>query len=109
MAYDEDLAQRMRQALAVIPDIDEKKMFGGIGFMLNGNMACGVNKDDLIVRVGPEAYKNTLTEPHTKEFDMTGRPMTGWVVVKPEGYETDEALKGWVQRGVDFALTLPPK
>jgi len=109
MAFNEGLAQRVRQALAVIPDIDEKKMFGGIGFMLNGNMACGVNKDDLIVRVGPEAYKSTLTEPHTKEFDMTGRPMTGWVVVKPEGYESDEALKGWVQRGVDFAISLPPK
>jgi hypothetical protein len=109
MAYDEGLAQRMREALAVIPDIDEKKMFGGIGFLLNGNMACGVNKDDLIVRVGPEAYKGALAEPHTKEFDMTGRPMKGWVVVRPGGYETDQALKRWVQRGVDFALTLPPK
>lgn len=109
MAYDEGLAQRMREALATIPDIDEKKMFGGIGFLLNGNMACGVNKDDLIVRVGPEAYETALAEPHTKEFDMTGRPMKGWVVVRPAGYETDEALKGWVQRGVDFALTLLPK
>ena len=109
MAYDEGLAQRMRQARAVIPDIDEKKMFGGIGFLLNGNMACGVNKDDLIVRVGPEAYESALAESHTKEFDMTGRPMKGWVVVRPGGYETDEALKSWVQRGVDFALTLPPK
>ena len=84
-------------------------MFGGIGFLLNGNMACGVNKDDLIVRVGPEAYETALAEVHTKEFDMTGRPMKGLVVVRPEGYETDEALKSWVQRGVDFALTLPPK
>ena len=109
MAYDEGLAQRMRAALAVIPDIDEKKMFGGIGFLLNGNMACGVNKDDLIVRVGPDAYEDALDEPHTKEFDMTGRPMRGWVVVRPAGYETDEALKAWVQRGVDFALALPPK
>jgi len=72
-------------------------------------MACGVNKDDLIVRVGPEVYEAALDEPHTKEFDMTGRPMRGWVVVRPPGYETDEALKGWVQRGVDFALSLPPK
>jgi hypothetical protein len=109
MAYDEGLAQRMREALAVIPDIDERKMFGGIGFLLNGNMACGVNKDDLIVRLGPDAYNRALDEPHTKEFDMTGRPMKGWVVVRPGGYETDEALKGWVQRGVDFALSLPPK
>jgi len=109
MAFDEGLARRMREALAVIPDINEKKMFGGIGFLLNGNMACGVNKDDLIVRVGPEAYDGALAEPHTKDFDMTGRPMKGWVVVRPAGYETDEMLKGWVQRGVDFALTLPPK
>ena len=109
MAYDDGLAQRMREALAVIPDIDEKKMFGGIGFLLNGNMACGVNKDDLIVRVGPEAYEAALAEPHTKVFDMTGRPMKGWVVVRPAGYESDEGLKGWVQRGVDFALTLPAK
>ena len=109
MVYDEGLAQRMREALAVIPDIDEKKMFGGIGFLLNGNMACGVNKDDLIVRVGPNAYETALAEPHTKDFDMTGRPMKGWVVVRPAGYKTDEMLKSWVQRGVDFALSLPPK
>ena len=109
MAYDDGLAHRMRDALTVIPDIDEKKMFGGIGFLLNGNMACGVNKDDLIVRVGPEAYEAALAEPHTKVFDMTGRPMKGWVVVRPAGYESDEGLKGWVQRGVDFALTLPAK
>lgn len=109
MAYDEGLVQRMREALAAIPDIDEKKMFGGIGFLLNGNMACGVNKDDLIVRVGPDAYETALAEPYTKDFDMTGRPMKGWVVVRPAGYATDEMLKGWVQRGVDFALSLPPK
>ena len=78
MAYDEGLAQRMRAALAVIP-IDEKNMFGGIGFLLNGNMACGVNKDEPgSVRVGPDAYEDALAEPHTKEFDMTGRPMRGW-------------------------------
>ena len=87
----------------------EKKMFGGVGFMLQGNMACGVNKDDLIVRVGPERYEEAVIRPHAKEFDMTGRPMKGWVVVTPPGYENDEDLESWVGEGVDFALSLPPK
>lgn len=109
MAYDEKLALWIREILADLPGLQEKKMFGGVGFLLNGNMACGVNKDDLIVRVGPEAYESALTEPDTKVFDMTGRPMTGWVVVTPKGYETEEALRGWVKRGVDYALRLPQK
>ena len=109
MAYDEQLAMRITNLFKNHPDITKKKMYGGIGYLVGGNMACGVNKDDLIVRVGPEAYETALAQPHTKEFDMTGRPMKGWMVVRPTGYETDEALKGWVQRGVDFALSLPPK
>ena len=110
MAYDEGLAQRMRAALAVIPDIDEKKMFGGIGFLLNGNMACGVNKDDLIVRVGPDAYEMCLDETHTKEFDMPGRPMRGWGggeacwVTRPMG-----AQRPGCSEVSDSALSLPPK
>jgi TfoX/Sxy family transcriptional regulator of competence genes len=109
MAYDEKLALRIREVMADLPGLQEKKMFGGVGFLLNGNMACGVNKDDLIVRVGPEAYESALSEAYTSVFDMTGRPMTGWVVVTPKGYETEEALRGWVQRGVDCALRLPHK
>jgi len=109
MAYNETLAQRMREALFDAPDLVEKKMFGGIGFMVRGNMACGVNKDDLIVRVGPDKYQEALDHPHTKVFDMTGRPMTGWIVVLSDGYTSDAELKDWVQQGVDFALTLPPK
>ena len=109
MAYDEKLALRIREVMADLPGLQEKKMFGGVGFLLNGNMACGGNKDDLIVRVGPEAYEAALTEPDTKVFDMTGRPMTGWVVVTPKGYETEKALRGWVKRGVDYALRLPKK
>jgi TfoX/Sxy family transcriptional regulator of competence genes len=109
MAYDEGLAHRIREILADQPGLVEKKMFGGIGFMLHGNMACGVNKEDLIVRVGPEQYETALAGPHVKPFDLTGRPMTGWVMVEPDGYESDEALKGWVQQGVDFALSLPSK
>ncbi len=109
MAYSEELAQRMRDALLTTPDLVEKKMFGGIGFMVQGNMACGVNKDDLIVRVGPDVYQEALDHPDTRPFDMTGRPMTGWVVVMDNGYESDQALADWVKKGVDFALSLPPK
>lgn len=109
MAYDEGLAQRVREVLGDLPGLVEKKMFGGVGFMVQGNMACGVNKNDLIVRVGPEGYEEALSQPHAREFDLTGRAMTGWVTVAPEGYEDDETLKGWVQQGVDFALSLPAK
>jgi hypothetical protein len=72
-------------------------------------MACGVNGDNLIVRVGKENYQQALENPHTKEFDMTGRPMTGWVSVQPQGLESEAALTDWVRRGLIFALTLPPK
>ena len=109
MAYDEGLAHRIREELVELPGFDEKKMFGGVGFMLQGNMACGVNKDDLIVRVGPARYEEALAQPHTRVFDLTGRPMKGWVVVTPDGYESDADLTSWVQQGVDFALSLPAK
>ena len=109
MVFSEALAQRMREALFDVPNLVEKKMFGGIGFMVRGNMACGVNKDDLIIRVGPDRYQEALDHPHTKVFDMTGRPMTGWIVVLSDGYTSDAELKDWVQQGVDFALSLPPK
>ncbi len=72
-------------------------------------MACGVNNEDLIVRVGPGKYREALTAKHAREFDMTGRPMTGWVVVKPDGYRSDEALRHWVEQGVTFASSLPAK
>ena len=109
MAYDEGLAHRIREIVSDQPGLVEKKMFGGVGFMLQGNMACGVNKEDLIVRIGPEQYDAAVTRPNTKPFDITGRPMKGWVVVEPDGYESDEVLQEWVQQGVDFALSLPPK
>ncbi len=109
MAYDEGLVQRVREFMDKQPMLDEKKMFGGIGFMVEGNIACGVLNDELIVRVGPDRYEESLEKKHTKVFDFTGRPMTGWIMVKPAGYETDAALKEWVKMGVGFALTLPPK
>ena len=109
MAYSEDLAQRVCQALGERQDVEEKRMFGGIGFIVRGNMACGVHADMLIVRVGPEAYQAALAKPHVELFDITGRPMKGWVMVGPAGYESEADLRGWVSQGVAFALSLPPK
>lgn len=109
MAYDEILAQRVCEALRDSAGIVERKMFGGVGFMLNGNMACGVNKEDLIVRVGPDGYQATLEELHTRPFDLTGRPMKGWAVVTHEGCRTEEELKRWVEIGIMYASSLPPK
>lgn len=109
MAYDERLAERVRALLADRDDSTERKMFGGIAFMLAGNMAVGVSGDDLMVRVGPEEYESVLDEPGAREFDMTGRPMTGWLLVGPEATRTDDGLRAWVGRGVAFASSLPPK
>ncbi len=109
MAYDERLAQRIRESLSDHPDLLEKQMFGGIGFMAQGNMVCGVLHNSLIVRVGPDRYPEALAQPHTKEFDFTGRPMTGWVMVGLPGYETDTDLENWVSLGITYALSLPAK
>jgi TfoX/Sxy family transcriptional regulator of competence genes len=109
MAYDEGLAHRVRDIMNEEPGLVEKKMFGGVGFMLNGNMACGVNKDDLIVRVGPDRYEQTVIQPHARPFDFTGRPMKGWVMVGPDGVSAEDDLKNWVTQGITFARSLPPK
>ena len=109
MAYDEGLAQRIRECLTDQPDLVEKKMFGGIGFMAQGNMVCGVLNDSLIVRVGPESYPEALAQPHAKEFDFTGRPMTGWVMVGVQGYEADASMENWINLGITYALSLPAK
>ena len=109
MAFDEALAERIRQALSRRKHVEEKKMFGGIGFLLNGNMLVGVWKDSLIVRLGPEEGEEALKEPHVKEFDITGRPMKGWVLVAPEGVGADDELSGWLQRAVKFVGKLPAK
>jgi TfoX/Sxy family transcriptional regulator of competence genes len=109
MAYDHLLARRLDSILNGIDGLTSKKMFGGIGYMIHGNMSCGVNGSDLIVRVGPDDYQDALAEVNVKEFDMTGRAMRGWVVVTSEGIQSEEALKQWVMRGVRFAQSLPPK
>lgn len=108
MAYDKSLAQMVSILLEGRPGFNEKKMFGGVCFLLHGNMACGVLDKDLIVRVGPQNYEDSLTLPHTRPFDFTGRPMKGWVVVSAEDLATEE-ITSWVERGVAFALTLPAK
>ena len=109
MAYDEGLAQRVRDIMVDETGLVEKKMFGGVGFMLDGNMACGVNKEDLIVRVSPEQGGQAVIQPHARPFDITGRPMKGWVMVSPAGVNADADLQDWVAQGINFARTLPPK
>ena len=109
MAFDESLAARIRDALGRRKGIDEKKIFGGICFLLNGNLLVGVWKESLVVRLGKEEGEEALKEPHVKEFDITGRPMKGWVLVKPEGVTGDDQLKGWIQRAVQFVGKLPGK
>lgn len=109
MAYDEELAQRVRDLVQKELSCSEKKMFGGIGFLMHGNMACGVIRKDLIVRVGQDSYTDALLKPHVELFDMTGRAMTGWVIVKEPGYRSDQDLQDWVSQGVAYALTLPAK
>jgi TfoX/Sxy family transcriptional regulator of competence genes len=108
MAYNLKLAERLRTLLQGVPFV-EKKMFGGTGFLLHGNMACGVLNDDLMVRVDPEKYAALLEKAHTRPFAMSGRPMKGWLLVDPDGYKTDKQLNTWMKKGVEFALTLPPK
>lgn len=109
MAFNEALAGRIRQRLARKQGLEEKKMFGGVGFLLHGNMLVGVWKDSLIVRLGPDGGEEALLEPHVKEFDITGRPMKGWVLVEPGGVEDDEQLSAWIQRAVKFVGKLPAK
>ncbi len=109
MVYSLNLANRMKDHLAGLPDLQEKKMFGGVAFLVRGNMACGVHGDEMIVRVGAENYAAALQQPYTRPFDMTGRPMVGWVEVAQQGYEQESDLQAWIQKGIDFARSLPPK
>ena len=108
MAYDLKLAERIRSQLNGLPFV-EKKMFGGVGFLLNGNMACGVNKDNLIIRIDPEKNRALLKKPHAKPFDLTGKLMKGWLLVEADGLKTEKQLSAWVKEGIEFTSTLPPK
>ncbi|MDZ7701633.1 MAG: TfoX/Sxy family protein [Halobacteriales archaeon] len=109
MTYDEGLAHRLRRRLDDEPGLHEKAMFGGLGFMLEGNMACGVIEESMIARVGPDEYEAALEEPHARPFDFTGREMRGWVYVDPAGLSEDAALEAWVDRCLAFVDTLAPK
>jgi len=109
VAYDEKLAERVRKLLAKRKVIAEKKMFGGVAFLLNGNMCCGIHGEEMIVRLNPDETDQALAKPHTRTFDMTGRPMKGWILVKPAGVAREDTLAKWVGLGVSYAASLPPK
>jgi TfoX/Sxy family transcriptional regulator of competence genes len=109
MAFDESLADRIRATLSRRKGIEEKKMFGGLGFLLNGNILVGVWKKSMIVRLGADEAEAALLEPHVGEFDITGKPMKGWIMVAAEGVADESAVKGWVQRAVKFVGKLPAK
>ena len=109
MAYDEGLAERVREQLSARPDVAELKMFGGLCYTIAGNMACGVLDDDLIVRLGKEEAQKALTEEGVREFDFTGRPAKGMVYVGPERTASDPGLAEWVDAGADYAASLPAK
>jgi hypothetical protein len=109
MAYSESLANRVRQALRNRRGIGEKKMFGGVCFLLNGKMLVGIWGPSLIVRLGCDEASKALTQSHVQQFDVTGRPMKGWVMVEPDGLESDGQLASWIEQAVRFVETLPPK
>lgn len=109
MAFDEALANRIRDVLAARPELSERRMFGGIAFMLAGNMAVGVIGEDLMVRLDPADAERALREAHTRPMDFTGKPMRNMVYVDPEATASDEDLAKWVDAGADYAMSLPPK
>jgi len=107
MAYDEALADRIRRVLGPRPDVTEKQMFGGLAFLLDGKMFCGLAKGRLMVRVGAERHAEALARPHVRPMDFTGRPMTGYVYVDPAGYRTDRTLAAWIGRGTEAVTKRP--
>jgi TfoX/Sxy family transcriptional regulator of competence genes len=109
MAYDEDLAERVREVLSARSDVSERKMFGGIAFMVAGNMAVGVSGDELMVRLDPADSEKALSEQGVRVFDMTGRPMKGWILVSPERTADEAGLLEWVEAGAGYAASLPAK
>jgi TfoX/Sxy family transcriptional regulator of competence genes len=109
MTFSELTANQIRNAIQSTPGMTERHMFGGVAFMLEGNMCCGVIEDNLVVRVGPRAYDEALQEPHARPMDFTGRPLRGFVYVDPAGFANNASLRQWIERGVRFVQTLPPK
>ena len=109
MAYNQKLAERVRKILGRRRGYSEIRMFGGLCFTLKGNMCCGVEKNRLMIRVGPERYEEALAQPHARPMDFTGRPLKGFLFVGPGGYKTGPSLRKWVSMSADFASSLPPK
>lgn len=109
MPYDERLAERIRRALSGHEAVVERRMFGGVAFLLRGNMCCGVTKDLLMLRLGSQGAEVALGRPHTREMDFTGKPMKGMVYVESEGVRTEAELQRWLEQAVEFAQTLPEK
>ncbi len=109
MSFDDHLADRTRHHLAKQKGLIEKKMFGGIGFLLNGNMCCGVLGDELIVRLNPEKADEVLAQKHTRIFDFSGRPMKGWIFVDPKGLAKESDLQTWLEIALEYAKNLPVK
>lgn len=109
MSFDEQLADRTRAALEGLADVRERRMFGGLTFLVSGHMACGIVGTDLMVRLGREETESALAEPHVRPMDFTGRPSSTMVFVDRDGTATDGALADWVHRAADYARTLPPK
>jgi len=109
MPYDEKTADRVRRALFGRPGLEEKKMMGGVCFMVGGHMICGVTRSELLLRVGRDAYAESLAQPHVRPMEMRGRPMSGFVLIDPPGFRTSAALAKWIKRGLDFVTTLPSK
>ena len=109
MVYDNKLADRIRKILGQTRGVTEKNMFGGLSFLLNGKMCCGIIKNDLVVRVGEDVYEETIIKPHARPMDFTGRPIKGFVFVGPAGHKSDKDLRQWVQLSTDYAKSLPVK
>jgi TfoX/Sxy family transcriptional regulator of competence genes len=107
VAYDEELASRVRTVLAAQPGVQEKKMFGGLSFMVAGQMCCGVLKNELVVRIEPDQFDELLAQPHVRPFDFTGRPSLGMVYIAGDGVSSDRALAAWIKRGIDFVTAHP--
>jgi len=109
VAFDENLAGRVREYMGTRPGYSEKKMFGGLCFLINGNMCCGINEQDLMLRVGPDLYDQTLARPGARPMDFTGRALRGMVYVGPEHLQAARALTGWVDMALGFVESLPAK
>lgn len=109
MAYNQELAERIRKILKGKRNVEEKKMFGGLTFMVNGHMACGIEKNLLMVRVEKDRYEEFFKKPHAKEMDLTGKPLRGFLFIQPKGFETDAGLGYWIAQALIFIKTQPKK